>query len=577
MGVFMQYRVMRALVVAFGAWVLKPKVTISKILWTIAFVDVSCWAYFVIQALQVIDLMSLVWGILSKYIVVGQLDRQNFFCIDGASDDRALRREQGLSRLSDSWKKRWPKSRQASGLCNASMPDLRMKQSGFESIFHPMTSILNNALDMTNVVDKVDGTEMIDIDGERFLDVSGAHGVNVCGMTRCKQFLDEGNKVAQECGIILGHVHPLVLENVELLKRLYKKEEVTFHMSGTEAVMSAVGQVRFHTHRTLIVSIKANYHGWWDGVLQGPGMSMPEPNHVVLKDINPASLSWLQSRGEEIGAVLVSPISSFGWGKHNTRAALGDRMESASASMDRLRMKLQQLRKVCTQTGIVLIFDDMWSFHLGPGCAQEELGVLADIVTAGKSLGGGQAIGVVCGPSKLMGRQDPNRAMRLHIAYPTFGVSPVVHGSMNAVLKFVTSPEAPSLFESHKERVERWAGTCNAALKEANLPFSVWAYRCILMIEYHIATHYNAVFQYYLRDAGLYFVWVGTSKMNINMEFTDSDFERLTQILLKAGKACEADGWWFREGRCAKLTFGYILKPTLKQCCSRRKRSVQSS
>lgn len=105
MGVFMQYRVMRALVVAFGAWVLKPKVTISKILWTIAFVDVSCWAYFVIQALQVIDLMSLVWGILSKYIVVGQLDRQNFFCIDGASDDRALRREQGLSRLSDSWKK----------------------------------------------------------------------------------------------------------------------------------------------------------------------------------------------------------------------------------------------------------------------------------------------------------------------------------------------------------------------------------------------------------------------------------------------------------------------------------------
>jgi len=70
-------------------------------------------------------------------------------------------------------------------------------------------------------------------------------------------------------GPVLGPLHPIVAENIEMLRGISMLDEVSFHMSGTEAVMAAVRLARFNTRRKLIVCFGGAYHGWWDGVRAG--------------------------------------------------------------------------------------------------------------------------------------------------------------------------------------------------------------------------------------------------------------------------------------------------------------------
>ena len=74
---------------------------------------------------------------------------------------------------------------------------------------------------------------------------------------------------------MLGPLHPVVAENIARLKAISGLDEVSFHMSGTEAVMAAVRLARFNTGRKLIVCFSGAYHGWWDGVQPGSAASEP--------------------------------------------------------------------------------------------------------------------------------------------------------------------------------------------------------------------------------------------------------------------------------------------------------------
>merc|ERR1712039_2610 len=99
------------------------------------------------------------------------------------------------------------------------------------------------------------------------------------------------------------------------------------------------------------------------------------------------------------------------------------------------------------------------------------------IVTLGKALGGGHAVGAVCGSHRLMERRDPDRPMRVSFVVGTFKGSPMVMGSMNAVLTWVTTPEAEAEFNGSKDRIARWMAACNETLSEQGLPISVAAFR----------------------------------------------------------------------------------------------------
>lgn len=573
MGVFMEFRLRNITLLAFVAWVLGSAAPIlSYVFYAGALAYTAWYSFLLVKTMQAAVVVPMVWGMLGRIAVMRDLTKEEFFRADAPPEDIAKQREAAMDRLAASWKKRWPKAQETSVYLREHFADLRFKHSGFESMFPIFQKVTNAALDPTCIVARTEGVEVVDVDGQRFLDVSGSYGVNVFGHTRFKSFMDKGNQLAQEVGPCLGPMHSIVADNVRMLMQIFRKEEVSFHMSGTEAIMCAVQQVRFHTERRLLVVFQGTYHGWWDGVMQGAGNENFSGDLLILKDMNPKSIELLKLRASEIAGVLVNPIMGVGW-KNSTTSKLGHAKVSAGpASVDKFRTWLKQIREACTKFQIPLIYDEVWAFQLGTGGAQDEYGVDADVVVLGKSLGGGHAVGAVLGSHRLMERRDPQRPMRVSFVVGTFKGSPMVMGSMNAVLKFVTSPEGAAAFNSLKENVARWVDTCNAALSKQDCPISVAAYRNMWTICFHQPSLYQFIFQYYLRDAGIQMVWVGTGKMLFNLEFTDKDLQRLTDILISAAKAFKADGWWHDQGKPPALdppVPKLVLGPTLQYHCGR--------
>jgi glutamate-1-semialdehyde 2,1-aminomutase len=523
------------------------------------------YAFLLWKTLSAVDLKPIVWGFIAEVAVLKDLSREEFFCIDGANNEVAARRESALDRMSAAWAKRWPKSIAHSKRMMQVFSDLRFKASGFESTFPVFQKVVNDALPMCTVVERTEGTHIVDVDGQELLDSSGSYGVNCFGHTHFKRFMDAGNQLAQQVGPLLGPMHPVVTENIEMLMKRYRKDEVSFHMSGTEAVMCAVQQVRFHTQRPLIVVFKGAYHGWWDGIMQGAGNPRFNWDCVVVKDKCPASLEFLKTRASEIAGVVVNPVAGMGWGPAATSGLNtgGGKVKAGEQSFDDFRKWLSQLRQTCTATAIPLIFDETWAFQLGPGGAQDLYGVDADIVTLGKAIGGGHAVGAVCGSHRFMERRDPDRPMRVSFVVGTFKGSPMVMGSMNAVLKWVSTKEAVAEFNGLKDRVAKWTTTCNKALSEEGLPISVAAYRNMWCVCYEKSSAYHFLFHCYLKDAGLQLVWVGTGKALINLEFSEKDLEKLTGILVSAAKQFKADGWWWDDAKAASL-LPLVLGPTFR-------------
>ena len=164
---------------------------------------------------------------------------------------------------------------------------------------------------LCSVVTESKGPRLRDLDGNWNLDVSGSYGLNVAGFDRYKEWMEKGLEKVKDLGPVLGPLHPVVAENIALLKSISKLDEVSFHMSGTEAVMAAVRLARFNTRRKLIVCFSGAYHGWWDGVQPGLGSERPIGDCLTLKDLHPASLDLVRRRANEIAAVLINPVQSF--------------------------------------------------------------------------------------------------------------------------------------------------------------------------------------------------------------------------------------------------------------------------
>src|SRR4029077_4097164 len=240
-----------------------------------------------------------------------------------------------------------------------------------------------------------------------------------------KACMAEASARAADLGAVLGGYHPSVAYNARRLREISGLDEVSFHMSGTEAVMQAVRLARFHTRRSHLVRFCGAYHGWWEGVQPGIGNPVPQRETYTLKDMDEKSLKVLRRR-RDIACVLVNPLQ--GLHPNANAPSDGSLVDSARAAhFDRAAYTawLERLREVCTERGIVLIFDEVFvGFRLAPGGAQEYFGVKADMVTYGKSLGGGLPIGVVGARNKLMRRFRDERPADVCFARGTFNSHP---------------------------------------------------------------------------------------------------------------------------------------------------------
>ena len=92
---------------------------------------------------------------------------------------------------------------------------------------------------------------------------------------------------------MLGPYHPAIVYNVERLREISGQDEVSFHMSGTEAVMQAVRLARYHTRRSHLVRFCGAYHGWWGDVQPGVGNPLPARETYTLNDMSEDALRVL--------------------------------------------------------------------------------------------------------------------------------------------------------------------------------------------------------------------------------------------------------------------------------------------
>jgi glutamate-1-semialdehyde 2,1-aminomutase len=305
---------------------------------------------------------------------------------------------------------------------------------------------------------------------------------------------------------------------------------------------------RYHTKRSHLVRFCGAYHGWWGDVQPGVGNPLPAHETYTLKEMSEDTLRVLRRR-RDIACVLVNPAQAM----HPNAAAPSDSTlvdSGRRAHVDRTAYAewLKQLRAVCSERGIVLIFDEVFvGFRLARGGAQEYFGVAADLVTYGKSLGGGLPIGVVCGRKHLMKRFREDRPADICFARGTFNSHPNVMAAMNEFLRRLDEPDIARLYTDLDETWDRRARELNERLRGAGLPVEIANLSSIWTICYTEPSAYNWMFQYYLRAQGLALSWVGTGRIIFSLNYSENDFSAVADRFVAAALAMRQGGWWWED------------------------------
>ena len=488
-------------------------------------------------------------------------DEQAFFKCDKAPQEIENLRRQAFFKIAATLQARHPLSLQASAAAREHISDMQFI-SAYRVPFQ-FSPLVQEHLKVGSFLQSSTGVKVTDLDGQSFYDLTGSYGVNVFGVDFYKKTMAEGMAKTQELGPVLGAYHPVVVSIAQRLTKISGMDEVSFHMSGTEAVMQAVRLARYHTRRKNIVRFCGAYHGWWEDVQPGPGNPMPPRETYTLSDLSERSLDVLRNRND-IACVLINPLQAM----HPNVNAPGDTTlidSSRKAAYDRegYTAWLKKLRQVCTDRGIVLIFDEVFlGFRLAAGGAQDYFGVRADMVTYGKTLGGGFPVGVVCGKKQWMQRFHSKRPADICFARGTFKEHPAVMGAMSAFLDQLETPEIKAIYAGLDEC---WNARCklfNDAMTRHGLPVQAANMSSVWSIFYTQPSRYNWMLQYYLRLEGLALSWVGTGRLIFSLNYSDADFEAVLHRFVAAAQQMKQDGWWWHS---PELTNKSIRRSILKE------------
>ena len=495
-----------------------------------------------------------------------EYDGARFFCSDDAPESIAAQRQAGFMRLSANFKGRFAKTLEATAEVADGVSDLQFTDA--YRVPFQYSRFVRQHLPLGSFLQSSAGVTVTDLDGNTFYDLTGSYGVNLFGVDFYKETMARGLEQTRDLGLVLGSYHPVFADNVRRLKQISRLDEVSFHMSGTEAVMQAVRLARYHTGRSHLVRFCGAYHGWWGDVQPGVGNPLPARETYTLQDMSEDALHVLRTRSD-IACVLVNPLQALhpnGGAPADT--SLVDSSRHAKFGKAAYADWLKQLRAVCTERNIVLIFDEVFvGFRLALGGAQDYFGVRADLVTYGKTVGGGFPVGVVCGRKDLMKRFRDDRPADICFARGTFNSHPAVMGAMNEFLRHLESPQVQALYCNLDELWDSRAARLNQHLRDEALPVQVANLSSIWTVCYTRPSRYNWMLQYYLRAEGLALSWIGTGRLIFSLNYSDADFEAVAVRFVDAARAMERDGWWWRDAKASNRS---IKRQILREMIAHR-------
>jgi glutamate-1-semialdehyde 2,1-aminomutase len=287
------------------------------------------------------------------------------------------------------------------------------------------------------------GTRLEDVDGNQYIDYCLAWGPMILGY--CHPAIVEAMRRQAELPADYGAQHELEFEVSEQIQRLMPCAElVQFTSSGSEACQIAFRLARAFTGRNRILKFEGHYHGWMDGALVSYKPSVAQlgapalgsrgqvPNsaeNFAVTQWNDIDMLDRASAAGDIAAVVMEPV-----------------LCNSGCVLPRPGY-LEQARRLCTERGILLIFDEVITgFRLSLGGAQEYYGVVPDLATFGKAVGGGAPL------SGIAGRADILMQMYDGVAFGgSFNGNPVSLASANATLTELARDNGAAL--AHARRI----------------------------------------------------------------------------------------------------------------------------
>ncbi|HEV7779195.1 MAG TPA: glutamate-1-semialdehyde 2,1-aminomutase [Luteibacter sp.] len=281
---------------------------------------------------------------------------------------------------------------------------------------------------------RADGAYLWDVEGKRYIDYVGSWGPMIVGHNHPK--VREAVERAVKNGLSFGtpcEAEVIMAEKIVAL--IPSIEMVRMVNSGTEATMSAIRLARGATGRSKIVKFEGCYHGHGDsflvkagsgaltfGVPTSPGVPKASADltlTIPYNDIDAARVLFAE-QGHEVAALIIEPVAG---------------------NMNCILPKdgyLQALRELCTQYGALLIFDEvMTGFRVALGGAQALYGVMPDLTTFGKIIGGGMPVGAYGGRRDLMAQIAPSGPI---YQAGTLSGNPVAMAAGLAMLELVSEP-----------------------------------------------------------------------------------------------------------------------------------------
>ena len=317
-----------------------------------------------------------------------------------------------------------------------------------------------------------EGCWLYDADDRRFLDFTGNHTGLILGYGNPK--VKQAISAQLELGTCFpGPTQPQIRLAQIICQRTPSIKRVRFTNSGTEATMNAIRGARAFTGKNKVVKAEGAFHGTEDvmevSIAPDPGQAGPQAtpipiHHVkgipegVLADIEimpfndpHAARELIEKHGNDLAAVIVEPVmGSAGM----IPAATG---------------YLESLREGCNKVEALLIFDEVITYRLAPGGAQEYFGVTPDLTCLGKMVGGGLPLGAFGGREDVMALFDPSQGRPLIHHGGSYNANPMSLISGTTTLEQLT----PSVYRKLANLGERLRSKLRQLFAEMEIPVQV--------------------------------------------------------------------------------------------------------
>ncbi len=270
----------------------------------------------------------------------------------------------------------------------------------------------NRILSEPLYMDHADSNKLYSVDGKEYLDYHCCAGAALFGHNHPQIKL--GIQKSLENGFFMNFDSEYNLQYAELISSIVPSlEQIRFVNSGTEATMAAIRVARGYTNKNLIVKIDGHFHGMHEMVWFNHSNFPEIDKYGEVTETIPDSTGFPTNAHENVKVIRFNDIEAVGHivkkYKNEIAAIILEPISYNCGCYETRKDYLEQVREICSDENIVLIFDEVISgLRMRPGSAQEYYGITPDLSTFAKAIGGGLPIAIVGGKKEIMQTFNPS-------------------------------------------------------------------------------------------------------------------------------------------------------------------------